>query len=171
MMAPFSISSVARVPSVYSMQYAAGSLDQLRQNTGGHQVLRAAVQHRQAQRRVAAREGGAQQILRPAARIPSRPDVVALEQLHRLHPRLATLAPLQHALQGFERVESPCRRMRPRPPSPPLRPCAPSGISTSGKRQVTGSEEPASSGNFRRLAVFTMVCACSKLNESCLWLK
>ena len=33
------------------------------------------------------------------------PNVVALEQLNRLHPSLAALAALQHALHGFQRIE------------------------------------------------------------------
>ena len=80
----------------------------LRDDRGEHaaadEVLRTGVFERLAHQQVGAREGRRQQGLRPAALFARFPHGVPFDQLHRLDPRLAAAAPLDHALHGLEGV-------------------------------------------------------------------
>ena len=96
------------------------------------------------------------------------PDRVPLDHLHGPDAGLATLAPLDHALQRLEAVEVHDVRAAVPDHERALDLGSSSGSSMSGSRQVTGSDDPASIGNFSRLEASTIHLAFSKLCDRCL---
>ena len=95
------------------------------------------------------------------------PDRVALDHLHGPDAGLATLPPFDHALQRLEAVEVHDVRAAV-PDHHRALDLAFNGSSMSGSRHVTGSDDPASMGNFSRFDASTIHLAFSKLNDRCL---